>query len=122
MPVCHRLLRHHPPAPLSRIPGFSGFTYVGVEETQDELKVRLLAGDERHLCGTGVRCRGISVVAGLEVHLVRRLAVAVQVRILQRLGVVCGTDKAELPTREDQWKVKRDPNLTSLHSPIDQMH
>jgi hypothetical protein len=30
------------------------FTYVGVEQTQDELEVRLLAGDERHLCGVVV--------------------------------------------------------------------
>jgi hypothetical protein len=28
-----------------------GFTYVGVEQTQDELEVRLFSGDERHLCG-----------------------------------------------------------------------
>ena len=26
-------------------------TYVGVEQTQDELEVRLFSGDERHLCG-----------------------------------------------------------------------
>ena len=32
----------------------AGETYVGVEETQDELEVRLLARNERHLCGVGV--------------------------------------------------------------------
>lgn len=35
----------------SRGPVRQGFTYVGVEQTQDELEVRLFSGDERHLCG-----------------------------------------------------------------------
>lgn len=42
---------------ISRGPVVSGQTYVGVEQTQDELEVRLLSGDERHLCGRR-RCRG----------------------------------------------------------------
>lgn len=88
---------------LSRNPVRQGETYVGVEETQDELEVRLLTGDERHLCGGGgavVVCRRVagavrlaSEVAKLE----RRRA-----RILQRLGVCAGASRwtatPELPS------------------------
>ena len=47
----------------------AGETYVGVEETQDELEVRLLARNERHLCGVGVlsMSRRWSAVAGVRI-------------------------------------------------------
>ena len=54
----------HSPHQFSSLHHFSGFakTYVGVEQTQDELEVRLLARNERHLCGWWCcRCRGDGV-------------------------------------------------------------
>lgn len=47
------------------------YTHVGVEETQDELEVRLLAGDERHLCGLmrGIVVRGVSLSKNVVVNL-----------------------------------------------------
>jgi hypothetical protein len=74
----------------SRGPVVSGQTYVGVEQTQDELEVRLLSGDERHLCGRR-RCRGfvgrslvVSRLASLS-----KFAKAAGSGSEFRLGVVC---------------------------------
>lgn len=51
-------------------PAIVGWTYVGVEQTQDELEVRLLAGDERHVCGMSVG--GLAILAILIVCRCRR--------------------------------------------------
>jgi hypothetical protein len=49
-------------------------TYVCVEETQDELEVRLLARNERHLCGLAVlsMSRRWSAVAAVRISRCRR--------------------------------------------------
>jgi hypothetical protein len=80
----------------SRGPVVSGQTYVGVEQTQDELEVRLLSGDERHLCGRR-RCRGfvgrslvVSRLASLS-----KFAKAAGSGSEFRLGVVCAGENSD---------------------------
>lgn len=114
--ISQRLLRHHPPSPPSRIPSFPGLTYVGVQQTQDELEVRLLAGDERHLCGIDVRCRG-SIGGRLSkiTSLGRAWLLCVQVRILRRQGWRCVRDRngGRSRAREQRRQVKRATSWTS---------
>jgi hypothetical protein len=88
--------------PPRAVPVVSGQTYVGVEQTQDELEVRLLSGDERHLCGRR-RCRGFvgrSLVVSRSASL-SKFAKPAGSGSEFRLGVVCAgltaTASAELP-------------------------